>query len=380
MKKYDGLDLSAIKFFVEGRYLIPTPGENDWQLSHEKLKKSELEEREKNCIYPQYLKAYVYNFGATNITNFPFLQYTICEPEGYGAGFDPASRDSSVYFTDIGYNKVRNDGMYASVRGNTCLQEGHSYFEFEIINPDVRIGIARRETSCETPVGSDAYSYGLISRTGETVHASRISPFTRPLVRGDVVGFHVYLPIVSSPRDIVRTRVPVKFMGKIWLENHNYRSQLKMEKYMLQKNYGPPKPEEIINGSFCKIYLNGEYQGNLVDGLRDFRIPNSKFDYWLSIPPMDDGCCGYYPFASMYKGGEVKINTSSNLKFPIDFSSEGEEVKSLDRIFVQQICKDVLTDMIEDIVFEEMDAHECPSRPVLADTTDKKPRKRRKEI
>ncbi len=105
-------------------------------------------------------------------------------------------------------------------RANVAAREGRWYYECKILsgvkrpaqspattNADltggghVRIGWARREANLDTPVGFDAYSYGLRDVSGQKVHMSRpkdFSPSNESFHEGDVIGLEITLPSLAQ--------------------------------------------------------------------------------------------------------------------------------------------------------------------------------------
>lgn len=336
---------------VEHRTIQPQPSNIDRSLEPQPTRPEPEEVKEEDRSVPQYSKAFRYDFAATNIAAFPSLEYTICEPAPYVAGVNPLERGAHVRLEGTDAQTVTTTGPYSGAKGNVCMRGGEWYFEIEVIRPNVRIGIARRETSCEGPVGADSYSYGVQDGAGTALHCARPRRFMQPFGPGDVIGFHVCIPRDSRPIGTVRSRVPLKYNDQIWLESLNYRSSLEMERYILPQHYGDPKPNEIISGSFVKVFRNGEYAGTLAEPLRDFSSPLSKFDYWLHLKPVDDGWLGYYPMISVYKGGAARFNFGPHFNHTAPESARG-----LWERYNEQVADDVAVDAINEIVFEEIDA------------------------
>lgn len=342
---------------VESRTVLPLPKPSDRTLTPQKQEPESGEVGNIVKVVPQYSKAFRYDYGAINQTLFPSLEYTICEPPPYKPGVNSLERGVDVLITGEDGQTVTTDGPYASAKGDMCMRGGSWYFEIDVIQPNVRIGIARREASCEGPVGYDSYSYGVQDSKGMSVHCARTKEFMEPFGPGDTIGFHVYLPISSRPRQIVRSRVPLKLNDQIWLESINYRPTLEMERYILPKNYHEPRPEDVISGSFCNVYRNGTLVGPLAEPLRDFRPPHSKFDFWLHLPPADDGALGYYPIISAYKGGAARFNFGPEFRGKIP-----EGARGLYERYDAQIADDFAVDLIDEVVFEEIDEKMPPDQ------------------
>src|SRR5690606_26155653 len=111
------------------------------------------------------------------------------------------------------------------------VREGSYYYEVKILrgigseggdDAHVRVGWARREGNfmpihhfyivtnillqapLDTPVGFDAYSYGIRDISGQAVHMSRPKDFmNESLSVGDVIGLQIVLPPLSTQRQLL---------------------------------------------------------------------------------------------------------------------------------------------------------------------------------
>ncbi|EFP78499.1 uncharacterized protein PGTG_04455 [Puccinia graminis f. sp. tritici CRL 75-36-700-3] len=160
-------------------------------------------------------------------------------------------RSSYVYVTKDGLS-VTTDRGFRSARANLPIREGQWYFEISIVRaggeinqgarsePEeahVRVGIARRESGLNAPLGIDGYSYGIRDKTGEKVHLSRPQKYGEPFGSGDVIGILIDLPKMRQPRDgdhddparIERKRIPIRYRRQLYFESAEYPISKEME-------------------------------------------------------------------------------------------------------------------------------------------------------
>lgn len=261
-------------------------------------------------------------------------------------------------------------------RANVVAREGRWYYECKILsgvkrpaqsptttNADsaggghVRIGWARREANLDTPVGFDAYSYGLRDVSGQKVHMSRpkdFSPSNESFHEGDVIGLEITLPSLALHRkvvegsynkavdisddldphpaaeapDIVRDRVPIRYKGVVYFEQFEYSSTKELEELMNPSpsapsaatatntaSTAPPNPNHpsvtlrTLPFSSIKIYKNGKLLGSPFTDLLAFLPPASKPAAQQGARDgLDDGMLGYFPAISVFRGGAVEVN------------------------------------------------------------------------
>lgn len=161
-------------------------------------------------------------------------------------------RSNYVYITKDGL-AVTTDRGFRSARANLPIRQGRFYFEIILdraggeANPGsrsnepehahVRIGLARRESGLNAPVGIDGYSYGIRDKTGEKVHLSKLEPYGEPFTSGDVIGVYVDLPPMRSPNPddphdparIERRRIPIRYRRQLYFESPEYPISKEME-------------------------------------------------------------------------------------------------------------------------------------------------------
>lgn len=267
-------------------------------------------------------------------------------------------------------------------RANVGAREGRWYWECKILSgvkhPEsanvgsasdghVRLGWARREASLDTPVGFDAYSYGLRDVTGQKVHMSRPKDFVNPpsdFCEGDVIGMEIILPSLSLHRkvvdgsynkavdvsddvdpphpaqapDIIRDRVPIRYKNSIYFEAFEYHPTKELEDLMnpvpaMNATAGgtigntglsaAPSPNHPVTAlrtlpfSSIKVYKNGQYVGEPFSQLLSFLPPASKpLAQHGSRDGLDDGTLGYFPAISVFRGGAAEVNFGPDFWFP----------------------------------------------------------------
>ncbi|KAH9809969.1 hypothetical protein DFH28DRAFT_933341 [Melampsora americana] len=160
-------------------------------------------------------------------------------------------RSNYVYITKDGL-AVTTDRGFRSARANLPIRQGRFYFEIildraggepnpgsrsEPEHAHVRIGLARRESGLNAPVGIDGYSYGIRDKTGEKVHLSKLESYGSPFTSGDVIGVYVDLPTMRSPNPndphdparIERRRIPIRYRRQLYFESPEYPISKEME-------------------------------------------------------------------------------------------------------------------------------------------------------
>lgn len=125
-------------------------------------------------------------------------------------------KSSGITFVDDQPNKVKGYKGYRTVRATSGVLEGDWYYECEIKPYEkghCRLGWATRRSDVETPVGFDAYGFGIRDLTGEFLHRARPRAYGEPFGPGDVVGCRVVLPQLSEEQ-----RQAVKDAEQRWLD------------------------------------------------------------------------------------------------------------------------------------------------------------------
>ena len=306
------------------------------------------------------------------------------DTEPYGPRFSFEDASSHILF-DLPGRSITTDKGFRMARANVGVREGRWYWECKILsgvrNPDhavadganqdigghVRLGWARREASLDTPVGFDAYSYGIRDVAGQKVHMSRpkdFMPLNSDFCVGDVVGMEITLPSLSFHRkvvegtynkavdvsddidppnpaeapNIVRDRVPIRYKNHIYFEQFEYHPTKELEDLMnpvpvLTSTSGgslvnaggaaSPSPNHsspalrTLPFSSIKVYKNGEYVGEPFTQLLAFLPPASKpLNQVGSRDGLDDAMLGYFPAISVFRGGAAEINFGPNFWFP----------------------------------------------------------------
>jgi hypothetical protein len=190
-----------------------------------------------------------------------------------------------------------------------------------------------------SPVGSDAYSYGFRDLTGQKVHQSRPTQYGEPFKTGDVVGLYISLPPLKKvdpnyrPKSPKRHRIPILFKGDTIFEYKDFKpthqmNQLlelpekkKEKKYWWQQQQKEQKPTQsqpeipFLPGSKIIAYKNGVCQGIAFENLYSFLPTIDKYTNDDDLTE-DDGSLGYYPAVSMYRGGTCTLNFGPHFRYP----------------------------------------------------------------
>lgn len=208
--------------------------------------------------------------------------------------------------------------------------------------------------------------------------------------------------------NVVRDQIAIRYKGQLLFEGTDYVKTTKPEYY--SSDHRERQDYYNLKGSSLKLYLNGEYLGTAFEDLNPFLPPfselqyNEKFyyNYWKnggtrhaedqslnghngSTPdnkidksmegddPRDimnnlsdvkgvqllrnkyvnNNRLGYYPTVSCFNGGEAKIVTvGSELKY-LEQVKEQEtrdcQIKTLDKLFNEQIVDDIIWDIVDEI-------------------------------
>lgn len=274
-------------------------------------------------------------------------------------------------------------------RANVGVREGKWYWECKILSGvrpatqggasvdsadaggHVRLGWARREASLDTPVGFDAYSYGLRDVAGQKVHMSRPKDFMpegEQICEGDVIGLEIHLPSLILHRkvvegsynkavdvsddiepqgaealDIIRDRSPIRYKGQLYFEYFEYHSTKEIEELMNPSPViaatstnitAPPNPNHThvclrtLPFSCIKVYKNGRYIGTPFTDLLAFLPPASKPSNQPGAREgLDDGVLGYFPAISVFRGGAAEVNLGPDFWCPpAELSNYDEDV------------------------------------------------------
>ena len=312
---------------------------------------------------------------------FPSTQYhRQSEVEPFAARFEYEDSSSHIQFDRSG-TVVTTEKGFRMARANVAVREGRWYWECKVLsgvrNPNntgrgaasgesgghVRFGFSRREASLDTPVGFDAYSYGLRDLAGQKMHKSRPQDFFpegESVCEGDVIGLEINLPSLAIHKkvvegtynkavdvsddvepqgaevcNIIRDRLPIRYKSSLYFEQFEYQASKEMEDLMYPPSAtapstGPsnqdPNPNHpyaalrTLPFSYIKISKNGRPMGTLYSDLFAFLPPASRPAVSTggigAREGLDDGSLGYYPSVSVFHGGAARANFGPDFEFP----------------------------------------------------------------
>ncbi|AMD18690.1 HBL212Cp [Eremothecium sinecaudum] len=278
------------------------------------------------------------------------LKYVNSEYPYEAAGFNTMDRSDMLAMAKNSNDivSVPEKCGWRSARADVCLKEGMAYWEIEVLEgghpsgdfsdadgerkqsqyilnttPHVRLGICRRESSLETPIGCDAYGYSIRDNMMESIHDSKLTqvlPSTK-LKPGQRIGLLLKLPSFEEqykqameythreidalntgggsdilkkrakstniefqktllrnhdPKDIIRDQIAIRYKNQLFFESIDYVKKTKPEYHTSQKD---PKEEYTLKGSFLKVYADGQELGNAFEELYPFLPPFSELNY-----------------------------------------------------------------------------------------------------
>lgn len=353
---------------------------------------------------------------------FPFIQYhRQSDTAPFYTRFDYEDASSHVQLDKTALCITTEKG-FRMARANVCAREGRWYWECKVIsgiqpggesNGHVRLGFGRREASLETPVGFDAYSYGLRDAEGQKVHLSRPKEFMAngdQIQEGDVVGLEIDLPSLSlhqkvvdgsynkavdtpdavepitpGAHDVIRDRLPIRYKSRLYFEQFEYHATKELEDYMnpsplatsVDKNGSNQAPYpnhphvsmRTLPQSSIKVYKNGKLIGTPFTDLFAFLPPASKPTSQggsvVAREGLDDGMLGYFPSISVFRGGAVETNFGPHFWYPpSELASNGDvemsgtdgtpshprqKLRPLSERYEEQIAEDVVYDIVDEV-------------------------------
>ncbi|GAA6038192.1 hypothetical protein JCM8097_005787 [Rhodosporidiobolus ruineniae] len=274
---------------------------------------------------------------------------------------------------------ITTDKGWRAVRSNVGVREGAWYWEVKVERGGgeggrdqggegqgswVRVGVGRRESPLNAPVGIDGHSYGYRDKSGDAVTVAQPKPYGVPYGSSTTIGIYLSLPPRQPPstsdrRDparIVRKRIPIRYKGQLYFEQLEYAPSKEMEELLVDpalqafrdrqaeekkrkakaaapgtkapppQLQGPPlRPLPRLEGSKVAFFVDGVCQGVAYEDLYDF-LPlrkdkadekSRKKDTRLVMENWhDDGALGYFPMASVFGGGIATLNPGPDFAFP----------------------------------------------------------------
>ncbi|GAA5946830.1 hypothetical protein JCM3775_001726 [Rhodotorula graminis] len=281
---------------------------------------------------------------------------------------------------------ITTDKGWRAARSVVGLREGTWYWEVKVDRGGgdggrdkggegegswVRVGVGRRESPLNAPVGIDGYSYGFRDKTGDVVTVAQPKPYGQPYGTSHTIGVLVSLPSRSAtaappivdkrdPRRIVRKRIPIRYKGQLYFEQLEHAPSKEMDELLVDPalkafkdrqaeekrrkakaaapgtrapaaaaDDGPPlRPLPRLEGSKVAFFVDGVCQGVAFEDLYDFvplrrdkpppgTAPARKKDSRaLMENHHDDGALGYFPMVSVFGGGIATLNPGPDFAFP----------------------------------------------------------------
>ncbi|KAK7204391.1 hypothetical protein BZA70DRAFT_239711 [Myxozyma melibiosi] len=328
---------------------------------------------------------------------FPALGYRQIELPPYIPRVSYEDMSSHILVDRETSTIVSTEKGYRTARANVGVREGRWYWECVILkgntgpeDGNIRIGWTRREASLETPVGFDAYGYGVRDVTGQKMYISRGSNFMKePFKAGDVIGLYISLPPISyqlqaansakgkapakllkdskshEVSNVIRDRFPTKYKGQLYFEQYECVPVKHMQDLLNQSSSDDAAArekelrEQGLPHSSIRIYKNGKYVGTPFERLLPFLPPHSAPLTGPDARVVDDGQLGYFPSISVYRGGVAQFNFGPDFHyFPADLRHEAKSadilksVRPLSERYAEQIAEDVLWDIIDEVNLE----------------------------
>lgn len=293
--------------------------------------------------------------------------------------FSWEDRSSFVLITQDAKTITAEKGWRAA-RINVPIREGNWYWEFNITRAGgegagasaedggstegswCRVGVGRRESSLNAPVGFDGHSYAYRDKSGDSVTLSRPKPYGTAYGSNSTIGIYISLPPRPPPTSdkidrkdpsrIVRKRVPILYKGQTYFESLEYTISKEMEDLALDPSTKqkpvlpdtkvaapgtkskppqtdltpPPRPLPKLPKSKIAFFLDGVCQGVAFEDIFDFiplkPHPKHLFPNGASAGKdprenyHDDGMTGYFPFVSVFGGAIAGINPGPTFDFP----------------------------------------------------------------
>ncbi|KAI5477201.1 histone-lysine N-methyltransferase (Bre2) [Pseudohyphozyma bogoriensis] len=318
--------------------------------------------------------------GPSTSTSLPvgFQIHRHIESQPQEVRFSWEDRSPFVLITEDAKTITAEKG-WRGARANVPIREGNWYWEITVNRAGgeggremdgvgegswCRVGVGRRESPLNAPVGFDGYSYSYRDRVGDAVTLSRPKPYGRPFTSGSTIGVYLSLPPRPTPspldrRDparIVRKRVPIRYKGQLFFESLEYLASKEMDDLgidpatkvkpvvedkkaapgtkappKVQDLGPPPRPLPKLEKSRIAFFLDGECQGVAYEDIYDFvplRLHAGEMGTkGLTGDPRenwhDDGMMGYFPLVSVFGGAIATINPGPDFAYPPPKDIEG---------------------------------------------------------
>jgi len=180
-------------------------------------------------------------------------------------------------------------------------------------------------------------------------------------------------PVRPSVLDIIRDRAIFENKGKVYYETPQYSPHRDLNSSAgggRGKTINPetgravdPNTEAHPNhelphlrtlpGSKIEMWVNGKYQGVVMENLLAFLPPASVMQTSKGVGvsgEIDDGTLGYYPTISCYGGGAATCKFDE----PFDFPPKDRIYEAIGKRYNIQIGDDVADDMVDEVTWEKV--------------------------
>jgi hypothetical protein len=175
---------------------------------------------------------------------------------------------------------VSNDKGYRLARASHAAVSGRYYYEVQFLadspaDSHIRVGFATQKADQQAPCGYDAFGYAIRDIDGAVIHRAARRPFAaRPILRGDVVGCLIDLPVpllkqcdgdvetitdeeidetAPTAADAAATAATVAPLKTYY--DHSRGAPAKPPSLIKPPD---PAPGPVCPGSSIRFYLNGE--------------------------------------------------------------------------------------------------------------------------
>eukprot|EP00020_Sapocribrum_chincoteaguense_P009651 CAMPEP_0170742362 /NCGR_PEP_ID=MMETSP0437-20130122/6703_1 /TAXON_ID=0 /ORGANISM="Sexangularia sp." /LENGTH=686 /DNA_ID=CAMNT_0011080977 /DNA_START=20 /DNA_END=2076 /DNA_ORIENTATION=- len=189
---------------------------------------------------------------AASVALFWSLTYYVPEKETPRQCFVKANSAPQMVISGEHATTVTGSGGYRLARSSHPVIAGTYYYECTVTlsspKQHVRLGIATEKADNQAPVGYDGHGYGIRDMDGRLFHNARqVLPRTHAFHSGDVVGFLLKLPAVTSDKSYYELATPPQVPTA------------------LSSKPEPPAAGEPLPEAELHVYVNGTRVASVAD-------------------------------------------------------------------------------------------------------------------